>query len=110
MSTGPLFTKFMSKEYEEGLDKNLVKLLASLDSAEVAPLAVLAFPRFFFRDTYHQLCERHGIDRSVIETFFQSYDRDKEFYIAEPIRKVLRNIFARRFYPILQSEDFHLVL
>lgn len=110
MSKGPLFGKFTSKEYEVELDKSLVTLLGNLATAEIVPFSVLGFPRFFPRGTYLQLCARHDIESSVIETFFQSYDRDKELYIAEPIRKVLRNIFARSLPPSIQSEDFDLVL
>ncbi|WP_426424180.1 hypothetical protein [Bradyrhizobium genosp. A] len=110
MSNGNLFDKLKSKEYEERLDKNLVELLSKYAPDDIVPLSVLGFPRFFFRDTYSQLCKRHNIESSSIESFFQSYDRDEELYIPEPIRKVLRNFFARKLDASVQSEDFRFVL
>ena len=106
---GP-FNKFNSREYIDSLDEKLLQLLTNNVEQELAPLSVLGLPRFFFRDTYERLCEKHGVRDSIVETFFQSYEKDHELFIAEPIRKVMRHIFARELSLADQIDDYEIVL
>ncbi|WFU82135.1 hypothetical protein QA645_05120 [Bradyrhizobium sp. CIAT3101] len=110
MSSEAPFARFKTKAYIGTLDSVLLQLLTSHAGEELAPLSVLGFPRFFLQETYQQLCERHNLRESNIEAFFQSYEKDRELSIAEPIRKVLRYIFASQFAPSEQLRDFELVL